>query len=217
MRRTQEERSNATRARILDAAAACLLERGYAATTIGEVLGRAGLARGTLLHHFPAKDDLIVAAMRHLAEQRIARFHREAELVAPGANRLDAMVDVAWRDLTSPTFYAALELWVAARTDPHLRDALVPVEADLFRKLHEGLLAIADPARTDPRAPTLVEFTIDLLTGLSMTTLLTSRLGHRELLLRRWRRAIAVLAGDLDAAAFVERRPAPATGRRPRA
>jgi AcrR family transcriptional regulator len=207
VRRSQEERRAGTRAKILDAAADCLLELGYADTTVGEVQTRAGLARGTLLHHFPTKTDLIVAAMEHLAARRIDRFHAEARLVPADENRLVALVDVAWRDLNSPTFFAALELWVAARTDPGLRDVLLPVEIDLFRRLHDGLLAIADPDRTDPRIPTLVEFTIDLLTGLSMTTLLTSNLGHRELLLRRWKRALAVLVGELPADRFVERTP----------
>jgi AcrR family transcriptional regulator len=207
VRRTQEERRAGTRARILDAAADCLLERGYAETTVAEVQSRAGLARGTLLHHYPAKADLIVAAMRHLAEQRMAAFHREAQaVVAPAGNRLAALVDVAWRDLNSPTFFAALELWVAARTDPELREALIPVETDLFRKLHDGLLALADPDRADPRTPTLVEFTLDLVTGLSLTTLLTGDVGHRDLLLRRWKRALSVLTGDLPADQLVGRR-----------
>jgi AcrR family transcriptional regulator len=205
VRRSQQERRAGTRAKILTAAGECLLERGYADTTVAEVQSRAGLARGTLLHHFPTKADLIVAAMRHLAEQRIDRFHAEARLAATEGNRLAALVDVAWRDLNSPTFFAALELWVAARTDPELRDVLVPVETAIFRRLHDGLLAIADPDGADPRVPTLVEFTIDLLTGLSLTTLLTSNLGHRELLLRRWKRALAVLVGDLDPERLVER------------
>lgn len=213
-RRSQEERRAATRAKILNAAVECLLERGYADTTVGEVQHRAGLARGTLLHHFPTKVDLIVAAMTHLAEERIARFQREAELVAPDQSRLVALVEVAWRDLNSPTFFTGLELWVAARTDPELRDVLIPVETDLFRKIHDGLLAVADPDHTDPRAATLVEFTIDLLTGLSLTTILTSNLGHRELLLRRWKRALSVLVGELAPDELVEHPSKPGAQRR---
>lgn len=205
VRRSQQQRREQTRARILEAAGQCLLELGYAETTVGEVQLRAAMARGTLLHHFPTKAELIVAAMRHLAEQRIARFHTEAGAAATGGDRMAALVDVAWRDLNSPTFFAGLELWVAARTDRELRDVLVPVETELFRTLHEGLLAIVDPDGADPRLPTLVEFTIDLLTGLSLTTLLTSNLGHRELLLRRWKRALAVLTGELSPAELVER------------
>jgi AcrR family transcriptional regulator len=199
VRRTQEQRRATTRGKVLDAAVDCLLERGYAATTVAEVQERAGVARGTLLHHFPTRVELMVAAMSHLAARRIARFHQEAQLIPPTDNRLHAVVDLAWRDLNSPTFFTALELWVAARTDDELRAALIPVETELFRNLHEGLLAIiGEEYADDPRAATVVEFTIDMLTGLSMTTMLTSNLGRREALIRRWKRALAVLFGELE-------------------
>lgn len=209
VRRTQEERRAATRGRLLAAAVDCLLERGYAATTVAEVQERAGLARGTLLHHFPTKAALMVAATDHLATERIDRFRREAERIPAEQDRLHAVVDLAWRDLNSPSFFTALELWVAARTDPELREALLPVESRLFRALHESLAAVlGEEYAADARTATLVEFTIDVVTGLSMTTMLTSNLGHRELLLRRWKRALGVLLGQLAPEQLVEtRRP----------
>lgn len=210
-RRTQEERRTATRGRILDAAIESLLERGYAATTVGEVQARAGVARGTLLHHFPTRVDLMVGAVQYVAEQRAAQFEREVALLPDDAGRLPALVDLAWRDFTSPMFFAALELWVAARTEPELRDALIPVERELFANLHRVILQTADAdtaaaSSTDPRLPTLVEFTIDLLTGLSMSSILTSNLGSREVLLRRWKSALLILTGQLPPDDLVHRR-----------
>ena len=206
-RRTQEERRAATRAQLLDAAVECLLERGYAATTVSEVLERAGLARGTLLHHFPTKADLMVAATSHLVNVRMARFRKTAELISPTQDRLQAMVDLAWADLNSPAFFVALELWVAARTDAELRDVLVVEEAKLFASMRDGFASVlGDRYADDPRAATAVEFTIDVLTGLSMTTILTGNLGRRGPLLRRWKRALAVLLGELDAERLVETR-----------
>jgi AcrR family transcriptional regulator len=205
-RRTQEERRTATRGRILDAAIESLLERGYAATTVAEVQERAGVARGTLLHHFPTRVDIMVGAVRHVADQRAAQFAREAALIPADAGRLAALVDLAWRDFNSPMFFAALELWVAARTEPELRDALIPVERELFAGLHRVILETAGPQADDPRLPTLVEFTIDLLTGLSMSSILTSNLGTREVLLRRWKTALLILTGELPAEKLVPRR-----------
>src|SRR5690349_7791519 len=77
-RLTQEERRTRMRRRLLEAAVACLREKGYAETTVTEVQERAGVARGTLLHHFPAKAELMVAATEHLALRRIERFRTEA-------------------------------------------------------------------------------------------------------------------------------------------
>lgn len=204
-RRTQAERRATTRARLLDATVESLLAQGYAATTVAEVQARAGVARGTLLHHFPTRAGLMVGAVEHLAEQRLAGVRREAAALSDGADRLTAAVDLVWRDLNGPVFFAALELWVAARTDPELRAALVPVERQIFGGVHTMLLELVGPERAaDPRMPTLVEFTIELLTGLTMTTILTSDLGHRELLLGRWRRALGVLLGELEPAQLLE-------------
>lgn len=204
-RRTQEERRTATRTRILEAAVEALLERGYAATTVAEVQERAGVARGTLLHHFPTRVDIMVGAIAHVAERRVRQFEHEVAVIPRGDGQLAAVVDLAWRDLQSPMFFAALELWVAARTDPDLRAALIPVERELFARIHQSILGLAGPQAHDPRLPTLVEFTIDLLTGLTMSTILTSDLGSREVLLRRWKRALRVLLGELDATELVRR------------
>ncbi len=183
------------RRRLLEAAVACLQEKGYAATTVTEVQERAGVARGTLLHHFPAKAELMVAATEHLALERIERFRTEAADIPAGADRLAAVVDLAWADLAGPSFFTALELWVAARTDAELRATLLPVQERLFRALHDGLFEVLGSAGDDPRAHTLVELTIDALTGIAMSTMLTDRGGQVELLLSRWRRALEVLLG----------------------
>ena len=206
VRRTQEERRTATRTRILDAAVESLLERGYGATTVGEVQARAGVARGTLLHHFPTRVDIMVSAVTHITDQRAAQFEREVAVLPPGAGRMSALVDLAWRDLSSPQFFAALELWVAARTDLGLREALVPVERKLFASIHQSVRTVLGPDEADPRIPTLVEFTIDLLTGLALSTILTHDLGTREVLLRRWKTALSVLLGEADAAQLAPRR-----------
>ncbi|MFL6156323.1 MAG: TetR/AcrR family transcriptional regulator [Marmoricola sp.] len=199
VRRTQSERRATTRGRLLDAAAQSLLEHGYAATTIARVQDAAGLARGTLLHHFPTRADLMVAATVHLVEQRMRAFGEEAARIDPEADRLQAVIDLAWRDLSSPEFFTALELWVAARTDPELREVLLIEEARLFAALHTGTAAVLGEAYADdPRVPALVEFTLDVLTGLSMMCMLNGGLGRSGATLRRWRRVLGILLGELD-------------------
>ena len=46
VRRTQAERRETTRTKLLDAAVECLTERGYAATSVVDVQQRAGVSRG---------------------------------------------------------------------------------------------------------------------------------------------------------------------------
>ncbi|MET0820989.1 MAG: hypothetical protein ABWY58_08485, partial [Aeromicrobium sp.] len=132
----------------------------------------------------------------------VARRRLHVLTDVPGTGGWDAAVDLVWRDLQSPAFLAVLELWVAARTDPDLRTALVPVERTVFEAVHRAVAAVVDD--TDPRVPTLVQFTIDLLTGSAMTTLIGGGDGGtQQVLLDRWRRAIPVLLGQAGAGDWV--------------
>ena len=58
--------TEATRQRILEAAAALYGERGVAATTIHAVAERADVSRGTIVHHFGTGDGLIEAVLDHV-------------------------------------------------------------------------------------------------------------------------------------------------------
>jgi AcrR family transcriptional regulator len=66
-KRPVQHRSRRTVARILDAAAEVLAERGYTATTTNAVAERAGVSIGSLYQYLPNKEALLVAlAERHL-------------------------------------------------------------------------------------------------------------------------------------------------------
>jgi len=123
-----QERSLATRAALLDAALDTLVERGYAATTTIEVARRAGVSRGAQLHHFPSKAELLTSAVGHLLDRRVAEYRKAFADIAPGADYLDAAIDLLWSMFQGPTFVAWVELWVAARTDAALRVAVVEME-----------------------------------------------------------------------------------------
>ncbi|NUS71372.1 MAG: helix-turn-helix transcriptional regulator, partial [Ensifer adhaerens] len=70
-RRSNRERSDTTRAAILDAARGLFVTRGYADTSTPDIVAAAGLSRGALYHHFEDKK----ALFRAVAE-------REASAVA---------------------------------------------------------------------------------------------------------------------------------------
>src|SRR5882762_9259121 len=123
-RRSQAERSAATREALLDATIACLVEDGYANTTTSRVAERAGLSRGAHLHHFQTRDVLVAAAMERLAQRRGEVLLAEAKKLPPGRERLVKCLDLLWSGYASPLYQAALDLWTHARTDPELRERL---------------------------------------------------------------------------------------------
>jgi AcrR family transcriptional regulator len=81
-RRSQEERSKATRAALIDVARRLFTERGYAAVSAEEIVGAAGVTRGALYHHFADKRDLFRAVFedveRSLTEEISAAIDHAA-------------------------------------------------------------------------------------------------------------------------------------------
>ena len=107
-RRTQAERTATTRAALLTATVDCLVDRGYRGTTTTAVARRAGVSHGALLHHFPAKVDLLTAAVAHLFDQRTTEFRKAMADLPPEADRGPAAVDLLWAMFSGPTFLAWL-------------------------------------------------------------------------------------------------------------
>ena len=70
---TQEERREATRARILDAAHRLLHDEGVSGTTTRAVLDAAGVSRGAMYHHFASHEDLLAAVYEREASGAIER------------------------------------------------------------------------------------------------------------------------------------------------
>ena len=132
-RRTQRERSEATRAQLLDAALECLVDYGYGGLTTTLVCERAQVSRGAYLHHFGSRAALVAAALAELAERRERQFETDVEELTDGARRAIAGLDLLWSWFTGPLFYASVDLGVAARTDADLRASLMPVEHRLGR------------------------------------------------------------------------------------
>src|SRR5215831_6566968 len=81
--RTQQQRRAETRRALLDAAVDSLIDVGFARTTTLEVQRRAQVSRGALLHHFPSKAELLVAAVDHLAEMRAREMKAFASQLPP--------------------------------------------------------------------------------------------------------------------------------------
>jgi AcrR family transcriptional regulator len=194
-RTPQQERSRATQSRLLDATVECLVERGWSGTTTTVVAARAGVSRGAQLHHYPTKAALVMAAVEHLAERRAEEIRAAAAGLPAGPRRLDLVVDALAASFTGPLFCAALEVWVAARTDPDLRAALLPLEARVGRELHHRTVQLLGADERRPGVREAVQITLDLLRGLGVANLLSDDSARRRALLAAWKPQLAAIIG----------------------
>jgi len=188
-----QERSRVTQQRLLEATIDCLVEYGWSGATTTVIAERAGVSRGAQLHHYPTRAALVMAAVEHLAERRAAEIRAEAAALSAG--HLDKVVDMLAAAYTGPLFVAALELWVAGRTDPELRDALVALEARVGREMHRLTVDLLSADETKPGVREVVQATLDLLRGLGVANLLTDDSHRRRAILHAWKRQLAAALG----------------------
>ena len=110
-RRTQAERSAATRAALIEAARRLWSARGYAAVGTPEIAAEAGVTRGAMYHQFADK---------------AALFAEVAEVVESGVTaRLGEYVAASGARDPAAALHAAVDGWLAACEEPEVRQILL--------------------------------------------------------------------------------------------
>jgi AcrR family transcriptional regulator len=203
--RSRSARTADSRLLILDAAVDCLVEEGYAGASTLAVQARAGISRGRLLHHFPSRAELLVAACDHLVTTQLEEVRRRSvALMADGPTgreRVDRAIDLMWATFQEPPFWAATELWTAARTDPALRAALRGGEG----RLRAAMAAVGDGIwgpefAASPVYADLTELLFTSMRGVALVYAFEPRPAATDPHLPLWKRLAARLLGlDDDA------------------
>jgi AcrR family transcriptional regulator len=196
-RRTQAERSAAMRARLLDATIECLVSYGYAGTTTPRVAQLAGVTRGAQIHHFRSKEDLVVAAIEHLAQQRAQAAIREFGRVEASTNPVSTVLDFLWEAHQGPMFVAAVELWVAARTDSVLARQVERVEPVVNSTLVAAIAQLVPDHPAQKELRNIAYTAMDALRGILVASFVDRDTDRAR---RRWDRAcehLRLLVGDV--------------------
>jgi AcrR family transcriptional regulator len=181
-REPQQERSRATRARLLEAAIDSLAELGWAATTVAVVAERAGVSRGAAQHHFRTREDLFMAAVEHVCQVRGEQIGQELD----GRRDTETVVELVFEMFSGKLFRAALILWVAAANEPELCTQIVPLEARIGREVHRMVVSALGVDESQPGVRESVQATLDLARGLGLANLLTDDRERRRRISRQW-------------------------------
>lgn len=192
-REPKQDRSRATRQRLLESTIECLATQGWAATTVAVAAQRAGVSRGAAQHHFPTREDLITAALDYMFDSRMAEIRAETTELPNAPDRTEIVVTRMVDYFTGPLFKAALQVWTAAAADETLRTRIVPLEAKFGRVAHQVTVELLGADDADPVTHRLVQATLDLARGLGLADVLTDDSARRERIVRQW-------AATLDAA-----------------
>ncbi|KUJ69846.1 TetR family transcriptional regulator [Streptomyces albus subsp. albus] len=188
----KQDRSRATRQRLLSAAVDCLAEHGWAGSTVAVVAERAGVSRGAAQHHFPTREDLFTAAVEHVAEKRSDALRAMARDLPPTGSiaRTWTLVEELVDLYTGPLFRAALQLWVAASNEPQLGRRVIDLEARVGRETHRMAVRLLGADETTPGVRETVQGLLDMGRGLGLANLLTDDRARRDRIVEQWARIL---------------------------
>ncbi|OLF12865.1 TetR family transcriptional regulator [Actinophytocola xinjiangensis] len=196
LREPRQDRSRATRKRLLEAAIECLAEVGWSGSTVAVVAERAGVSRGAAQHHFPTREDLVTSAVEYVSQERLSRLREHAVDLPTGPGRTQAVIDMVEHMYTGPLFRAAIHLWVAASSDERLRERVLVLEAQVGRETHRVALELLGVDETVPGVRETVQATLDMARGLGLANLLSDDTRRRARVLRQWATMLDTAVGD---------------------
>ncbi|MBA4862666.1 TetR/AcrR family transcriptional regulator [Streptomyces sp. PSKA54] len=147
--------SQDTKVRLLEGALRTLTEQGIAKTSARTVAAAAGVNQALVFYHFGSVDELLAAACRHGAEQRVARYRERLAQITSLAELLDFGREMHAEERAGGHVAVLGQLLAGAQTHPRLGPAtaagldlwIAEIEAVLGRVLGATPLGeFADPA-----------------------------------------------------------------------
>jgi AcrR family transcriptional regulator len=193
----RQDRSRATRRRLLETTVRCLAGHGWEVSTVAFIAAEAGISRGAVQHHFPTREALILAALEHMFEERAALLDALPDPGGAGPDRVHAVVRGLVDAIGGELFRAALQVWTVAAADPELCAAVVPLERHFARGVHRRAVRLLRVDDADPAVRGLIQATLDLARGLALADVLTDDSRRRARVVRVWSDQLAAaLAGS---------------------
>lgn len=189
-RKTQSERTAVMRRRLLEATVECLIAYGYAGTTTHRIAARAGVTRGAQVHHFRSKEDLVVAAVEHLAEQRVRAALRGHRWFHQDADPVTDVLGFLWDTHQGDMFVATMELWAAALTDDVLAGHVARVERMVNQAVIGAVAQLLPHCAGQQALRNAIYTAMDVLRGILVASFADREPSQVQ---RRWDRAAAYL------------------------
>jgi TetR/AcrR family transcriptional regulator len=157
-----------SRAKLVDAAEALLLDEGYAAVTSRRVAARAGLKPQLVHYYFRTMDDLFIEVFRRRADENLVRLAR--------ASTADGSLRALWRANVDPRGAGfRIEFAALANHRPAVR-AVVAEYAERYRAAQlDAITAAMEPTGVADLVPPVVALL--LMTGVSQVMALEHALG----------------------------------------
>ena len=197
-RRSQAERSEEMRARVLDAAVSELAAKGYAGLRTAEVVAAAGVSRGALTHHFPSKDALVVAVVEHVFKKASDIGTRRAQDLRGEDDVIGALIADSREFFFSELFLVALDLAIQGRLagDAASRQVMTISAASRLPLEAAWLDALTARGVRRRKAEDILWLTISIVRGLAIRRLWQHEPQRFNHLFQVWREMVRIYLAD---------------------
>lgn len=192
LRRTQAERRETTRRKLVEATLRCLARDGYSGTTISRIVEEAGLSHGASGHHFPSKAALLQAATEELMRRAYRQWGKALLNVTAADDRLDTLLTTAWRDVfQAKETDALMELILAGKQEPELNALLQPMAKAAFDAFGQAAEHFFVAKKADTDVYRMMILTQWLFRGMVMDQRLAGGPEYFEPYLKLWKSIMA--------------------------
>jgi AcrR family transcriptional regulator len=137
----RQEHTEHTRRALMSAATTLFADKGYAATSIDDVVARARVTRGALYHHFENKLDIFKAVCEAAETHVVQRVQETAGRPGTPKQRLIAALDTYFDECQNPTYQAIV---LREGHDPQIRregTRYIPAMSEMVRGMVNQLRA----------------------------------------------------------------------------
>ena len=125
-RRSQADRSAATRAKVLAAARDVLCSQGYSGATLFAIRDAAGMRLGASQHQCPTQAKLMAAGGAEFAAYRTRVYAEAIRAGTTPRQSMENLIDANYQMVSRPEMAAVLEIHLARRNDPDLDQEVGP-------------------------------------------------------------------------------------------
>jgi AcrR family transcriptional regulator len=168
-RRSQMERTVETQSVLVQATVRLLATAGFAKTTTQSIAKEAGVTTGALHHHFPTKDDLMLAVLDQSAITVEAKLQSQSIAPFAGKASIREIVDHLWQIYGQAEYWAVWEIIIGTRVDAELHQRILEHRAQSMANVVQPFLKrIESLTGSAEQGVEIFEFMLITIRGLSL-------------------------------------------------
>ena len=198
-RKTQAQRREETRAKLVQGAVDLLKKKRYAGFRVADVTTMSGVSRGAQSHYFPMKDDLVIEALEFVFKETQANaLTKIAKAKAHPDQLLQALIADSKDFFLGDNFYLSLDLMMVGGDEP-LGQAVQQLAQNYRVSVENAWREIfKESGYSASTADEVVSLTFCVVRGLSIRKIIgpdTARIPH---MIKLWKQqATLLLESDL--------------------